>query len=636
MQSITLPDRSTTGISIGLVAVLLATVALSWPALTGPFLFDDFPNLQHLAELQGKLDWRSLAHYMSLFAGDPGRPLSMLSFVINDFAWPSEPFGFKYTNLLLHLLVGTLIFGFSRALAHLHTDRASADLTALLAVAAWLLHPMQLSTSMLVVQRMTQLSALFAVAGLWAYVSIGIRARSSIHAVLAIAALGMGTALSLLCKENGALTPLLAVVMNATLLRRRLNQTDASPRRILILGAALPVILLLIAIAVRWDALTWYGTRDFNMFERALSEPRALCDYLYRIVIPNLRGGGIYHDDFAVSKGLLSPWTTLPSLLLILGSAGVALVMRHRWPLFAFAVLWYLAGHLLESTVFPLELYFEHRNYLPMFGIVFPLAMVAATSASRRKLVLVFAVFWLAYAAFLTSVQGRVWGSRATLANVWAIEHPASARAIQQQADYLASSGHPVEATNLLMHAYRRGVRGSAFPLQAYALACTTGNANFGRFDALLLNAASDPYEPATLATVSSLRLDAESRTCPDLLDESAWLDITSRLLNNPHYGGGDTQAYLHVERSYLFRARRDLNATMRELEAAWAVDPNPSLARLIAATLASAGLFDEAEAWAKRSSARQPAGLRGLLSGDDERGDRLLQAIRKLRRTSQ
>lgn len=619
-------------VSLGLMGLVLATAWLSWPALTGPFLFDDFPNLQHLAELQGKLDWRSLAHYASLFAGDPGRPLSMLSFVINDSSWPSEPFGFKYTNLLLHLLVGVLIFGFARTLARLRTNRAAADLAALLAAGAWLLHPMQLSTSMLVVQRMTQLSALFTVSGVWAYVAIGVRARGVLHAALAIAALGTGTVLALLCKENGALTPLMAVVANATLLRPELDRMDARASRVLKIGAALPVVLLAVAVVARWHALTWYGTRDFTMAERLMSQPRALCDYLFHIVIPNLRGSGIYHDDFAISRSLLSPWTTLPSLFAVGGAIGLALAMRRRWPLFAFAVLWFFAGHVLESTVFPLEPYFEHRNYLPMFGILLGLATAAATAASRRKAFLLLAVAWIAYAAFLTSVQSKVWGSQAALATVWVAEHPASARAIQQQADYLASSGHPADAAALLMDAYGRGVRGSSFPLQALALACTRKDVAIGKTDALLRNAATDPYEPAALATMSSLRTDAENGTCSDLLDEDGWLHLTERLLGNPHYAAGEAQAYLHVERSYLFRSRRNLDATMRELEAAWAVDPDPALARLIAATLASAGLYDDAETWARRSSDRA-SGLRGLLSGDRERGRKLVTAIRALRR---
>src|SRR3546814_592748 len=166
---------------------------------------------------------------------------------------------------------------------------------------------MQLSTSMLVVQRMTQVSALFAFAGLWAYVALALRARKPVIAIAAILSLGIGTVLAVLSKETGALTPLLAVVINATLLRDRLRQLPALPRRILQLGALLPVLMLLIGIVVKLDALTGYGSRPFDLVERLLSQSRVVCEYLFNIVVPNLRGGGIYHDDFDISRGLLTP-----------------------------------------------------------------------------------------------------------------------------------------------------------------------------------------------------------------------------------------------------------------------------------------------------------------------------------------
>src|SRR5690606_38481334 len=109
-------NRSILFITLCFPALVALAAFLSWPALTGPFLFDDFPNLELLAELNGHLDFHSLANYVTLFQGGPGRPLSMLSFVINDFDWPSDPWSFKYTNLMLHLLTGTLIFGFARSL----------------------------------------------------------------------------------------------------------------------------------------------------------------------------------------------------------------------------------------------------------------------------------------------------------------------------------------------------------------------------------------------------------------------------------------------------------------------------------------------------------------------------------------
>ncbi|MGP1664313.1 MAG: hypothetical protein ACTS5I_00055, partial [Rhodanobacter sp.] len=457
-----------------MLLVLAATIVLSWPALSGPFLFDDFPNLKNLQTLGGHLDWQSLANYSAQYRSEPGRPLSMLSFVINDFDWPSNPWSFKYTNLMLHLLIGVLIFGFTRTLARLRTTGVvHADLVALLTMAAWLLHPMQLSTSMLVVQRMTQVSALFAFAALWAYMALALRARKPATAIAAILALGIGTVLAVLSKETGALTPLLAVVINATLLRDRLRQLPALPRRILQLGALLPVLMLLIGIIVKLDTLTSYGNRPFGMVERLLSQSRAVCEYIFNIVVPNLRGGSIYHDDFVISRGLLTPWTTLPAVLCVAGLLLSGLLTYRRWPLLAFGLLWFFCGHLLESSIFPLELYFEHRNYLPMFGILFALAACAVEANARgRTWALALACLWIVFAAWLTSVQAPIWGNKSALATVWAIEHPQSARAVQQQAANYYEHGNEQQAANTLLDGYDRGVRGADFPAQVLLLAC--------------------------------------------------------------------------------------------------------------------------------------------------------------------
>lgn len=622
-------------IAAGFSLTLLVSLVASWPALTGPFLFDDFPNLRHLALLDGKLDWQSLANYMAQYEGEPGRPLSMLSFVVNDFAWPSAPWGFKYTNLMLHLLVGVFIFGFARSLTRGLEASRREDLVALLAMAAWLLHPMQLSTSMLVVQRMTQLSALFALAGLWGYVCFARRATTSVRAVLAIVALGFGTLLAVLCKETGALAPLLAVVANATVLNTRINKLPALNRILLRWGALLPVLLLLALLGWRWKALTGYGNRDFSMGERLLTQSRVLLDYLQQVLLPSLRGGGIYHDDFVLSRGFFQPWSTFPAVVFCFVLVMGAFACRRRWPMFAFAILWFFGAHLLESSVFPLEIYFEHRNYLPMFGPLFALSYWVVNAPERfRRPLMAMALAWIAFAGWLTWVQAPIWGDARKLTAVWAIEHPQSARATQQRAEFL-SHRYPELAAETMLDAYRRGVRGADFPVQALNIACAVGNTGLARRTwPLVTDSLKDgAFDRALLATMGKLRRAAQRGTCPDILTADVWLEMTQTLLVNPNYEKPGARKYLYVERAYLFQHRRDLNGTMREFEAAWAARPSPDLAQLIAATLASAGLYDDAALWADRAVAHKVRGIRGWLSQDEVQSRRLRDSLQSARK---
>ena len=98
-----------------LAALLLIAGLCYLPGLNGGFLFDDFVNLDALGK-RGPIDnapafWR----YITSGTADPtGRPLALLSFLIDARDWPADPAPFLRTNLLLHLLNGVLLFALLR------------------------------------------------------------------------------------------------------------------------------------------------------------------------------------------------------------------------------------------------------------------------------------------------------------------------------------------------------------------------------------------------------------------------------------------------------------------------------------------------------------------------------------------
>ena len=96
--------------AIGLVIVLVVCCALYWPSLDGPFLFDDFPNLAALTSIDHVSSWRDLGIYLSQPRNFPGRPLSMLSFLLQKASWPDHPFPFKLVNLGIHLACALLVY----------------------------------------------------------------------------------------------------------------------------------------------------------------------------------------------------------------------------------------------------------------------------------------------------------------------------------------------------------------------------------------------------------------------------------------------------------------------------------------------------------------------------------------------
>lgn len=615
-----------------LPSILVLVCAALWPALAGPFLFDDFHNLGRLAQLQGVLDWTHIRDYLASFPGSIGRPLSALSFLLNDYAWPSDPRPFKYTNLLIHLFNGVLVFGLARALARLRPRLAGiAEWIALACALIWLIHPIQISASMLTVQRMTLLSASFGLAGLWAYVALARRARTWRGAAAAVLALGTGTVLAFLCKENGALIPPLAWVINATLLRDSLARAIPSVRRVLALGVIVPTFAVALAFALQLYSGASFARRDFTLVQRLLTEGRVLSDYLIHIGLPRLSGAGIYFDDYLVSRSLFEPPSTIAALIAVGALLGAAFALRRRSPVIAFGLLWFFCGHALESTALPLELYFEHRNYLPLFGLAFALvAMVAQSTGTLRRPLVAGLSLWALLLVLISHSQAKVWGNERALATFWAAEHPRSERAALHRAEFLARQGEVLAARQFLVEASGLQPHSTAVPLQVMLIDCQMRREiGAGELQEYRARLATGGFSNATLPALRDVRELIRRGFCPGM-GMADWLALAEAALENPSFVPSDAQAFLRVERGYAFVDLRDLPKATHEFEMAYAAERSPGLALNIAFVMISAGDRQAASEWARRASATRERGLMGMLSQDQARARAFHEAIQK------
>lgn len=370
----------------GLFAVA-ACLAL-WPGLDGPFLLDDAENLTPLIDFES--GHRSAANVLfGNRSGALGRPVSMASFLVNSELTGLAPYWLKLTNLLIHLACGLAAWGLYRRLFHLDSSLAprGALLAALLA-GAWLILPAHVSTVLYVIQRMAQLSALFMLLALWAWVIGRCRAaqgRQSAWAWLLIVSPAL-TVLAALSKENGALVPLLAFAIELAYFRPL--TPGHWPRAVRLYFAAFLLLPAMAAVGVLITMpevlLGGYANRAFTFEDRLLSQPRILWDYVGNTLLPYGPRMGLYHDNFPLSQGWLSPPTTLLATLGWIAVVAAAIRLRATAPSILAGILLFLAGHAMESSLLPLEPYFEHRNYLPSIGLL--LAVVGALDWAIRRL----------------------------------------------------------------------------------------------------------------------------------------------------------------------------------------------------------------------------------------------------------
>ncbi|HEX6996741.1 MAG TPA: tetratricopeptide repeat protein [Gammaproteobacteria bacterium] len=303
----------------------------------------------------------------------------MLTFWANYYASGLDAYAFKLTNLLIHLFNGLALFWLTRLLV---SDPHSAirpngtddnrDVIALAVAGLWLLHPLHVTSVLYVVQRMTSLSATFVILGLICYVlgrqRIG-RGEPGFPLIL-LGLVGFGS-LATLSKENGALLPLYMATIEVALFRFSGVPAAASKKlkAFFVCTVIVPAVAALLFLIANpgWLAGGYQG-RDFTLAERLMTETRILWLYLRWAIVPTPNDLGLFHDDIAVSRTLLEPPTTLLATVGIVAIFGAAFLVRKRAPLFTFATFWFLGGHLLESSVIGLELAYEHRNYLPLYG----------------------------------------------------------------------------------------------------------------------------------------------------------------------------------------------------------------------------------------------------------------------------
>ena len=459
-----------------LAVALVITAIVYWPGLSGGFLFDDYPNVVDNKGVQPPN-----AHFSSLVgaalsspASDFKRPLASLSFAANYLATGLDPYWMKLTNLVIHLLNGLLVFLLTIALLRSTPTNQNSriGIVAALVAGAWLLLPINLTSVLYVVQRMESLANLFVLLGLLGYVigrrrMLGLTSTAGPAAfpdlmgasgrverfppsargfLFCLVSVTIPTIIGVLAKETAVMLPLYALLIEWALFRFRKPPESSTPRhddnaetqrsdsRIVGLFLLVLVVPILLGLARLLPGIlkpeTW-AARDFTLGTRLLSEARIVVDYIGWTLLPTPEALSFYHDNFRISTGLLTPWTTLTSIVTLVALIALIPWLRSHKPLAALGIALFLGCQLLTGTILPLELIYEHRNYFASFGLLLAITPLLAVSRGRpfalpRHVLL--AGLLLCWAT-LTALTAHAWGNPLRLAADLAARAPQSPRA---------------------------------------------------------------------------------------------------------------------------------------------------------------------------------------------------------------
>ncbi|OUR91323.1 hypothetical protein A9Q85_00355 [Cycloclasticus sp. 44_32_T64] len=428
--------------SICFIVIFLAYA----PGWHGPFVFDDQLNILENPNvpIHELTEHEIIRSALSNESGPFKRVIPALSFGLNYFfAEGFKSVHFKLTNIAVHCINSGLVFWLltllwpciARTPWAQRTNISNPRLVfAISGTLIWALHAFLLTSVLYVVQRMTSMAGMFMLMGACIYVVGRLSLEEKPYQGLWLMCLGLigGTVLGAACKENAILLPVYVGVLEFTLLSQlpRRTETIKRVRWFFIVFLALPVLA---GLAYWFQHPTFitggYAGRPFTLLERVLTEPRVLWFYLYMIIVPNIQTMGLFHDDFPLSSDMLSIGTTVPSIFGIIILLSLSIAWRKRFPIFAFSVLWFLVGHSLESTVFPLEIIHEHRNYLPALGPLFGMSylLVFALPDKMPKAIRIGLISTIVFClGFGTFNRAQYWSTESALIESLAMNHPDS------------------------------------------------------------------------------------------------------------------------------------------------------------------------------------------------------------------
>lgn len=597
-------DKLLTGLLVG---VVLATGWFAYqPALSGAFLLDDVANLGDLAAID---DAGSALHFvLSGTAGPIGRPLALASFLPQADEWERGARAFLIINVVIHLvnalLVGAFLYLLSRAR---DVGVSESRYVALSAMALWLCMPLLASSTLMVVQRMTTMSAMFVLLGLNGYlIARGSIERNGNKALSGMSvALIIATAMAVLTKESGILLPVLILVVEMTLLSAPKCLSGVTWRVWSTLFLVVPAAVIVTYVATRLPySESLVLRRDFSGWERLLTQARVLWEYLANGFIPRPGQYGPFHDAYPVSRTLLDP-ATLAAVAGWLVALVLALALRRKYPLPAFALLWFVGGHLLESTTIPLELYFEHRNYVPMVGPVYALCSFAVQLPGRygkvaRSALPVYILINLLFLISLTSL----WGKPAAAAAYWHSQSPGSVRAATELANWQLATDGPGATLATLRRIAAERPKYAYVRVPVLTLSCITQPEQDWAGEAAelsgLLRNVEFSFTPATM--LSQLLTTITRRPCQGVDSDTVRM-LAQSLVQNPRYQRVDLyQVRHHQLMARIARHSGDIDGTLRHLHQAIEYQPDTDLNMMVVTTLVSDNQFKQARKFIEQS----------------------------------
>jgi protein O-mannosyl-transferase len=353
------------------------TLAIYVKTLYYPFHFDD--EIHILENPNIRITELSVDQFLKIFKGvSKQRPVVMISFALNYFLSGNNAFGYHIVNILIHFLNGILLFYLIRITIFILRTCTSRDkefgkvaelLIPFIGSLLWLSHPLHTSSVTLITQRMNIMAAFFYLSSMIFYIEARRKLQNSRELKWPFFFLSCSAFSALLAigsKEISVTLPFF-ILLYEYFFFQDLNFYRMKKYFFLFLIVT-TILLIIIILNIGFIPLDYfkqhYILRNFTVTQRVLTELRVVVFYITLFFFPNPSRLNLDHD-FQLSLSLINPFSTLISLLIIIGLIAVSIFTAKKMRFLSFGIIWFLGNLALESSVLPLEIIYEHRTYLP-------------------------------------------------------------------------------------------------------------------------------------------------------------------------------------------------------------------------------------------------------------------------------
>jgi len=378
-------------IAIGLI-VGVALLAYS-NTFQVPFHFDDRPNITQNPNVQIKVfSWDRIERLVKNTYKESIRVFSYFTFALNYYFGGFNVFGYHLVNFLVHIASGIFLYWFLLLTFNLPSLKEKygpiSFKVSLFTSLIFISHPIQTQSVTYIVQRMASMGGMFYLLSLVLYIKG--RLSTGRPRFFYFGGMVLSYLLGVFSKENVAILPLFVALYEFYFFQN----LDLSPKGKNILFTLIGTLLVLGAFGfIIWGdryiqvIKEGYEYRTFTMSERVLTQFRIILYYVTLLLYPHPSRLNLDYD-FPISKTILDPPTTLISMLIVAGLIGYSIWTAKKRPMISFCILWYFGNLVIESSIFPLEMVYEHRLYLPAVGpfILFSLFVVRGIEKFKYKL----------------------------------------------------------------------------------------------------------------------------------------------------------------------------------------------------------------------------------------------------------